>query len=328
MKGHRGLGGGLRVEFGGEADLEQDVLHHVAAEVLGEAEVAQLCRLGIEVLAGVAERDVVGAPLRRGQRAGNAHLAAQSDIGQAYATAGGISRRPRLARAGVRRVAIGTQGVAVDEGVGEGGEHLLTAGAHQPGADGGAGQFDQEHMVQADAVEGVLQGEHTLYLVGHDHGVQHCAHGQWRFAVGDALLRQVIGHGEDAAEVVRRVAPFGGQPGVVEIQPAHHGADVPGGLDRIEAETGAGDARAVRYHGAFDDGPEVLGAFREAQRQQTAAEGVHQAVAGGVERFGGFDLVAEDVAGDVLDDLVVVGADVEVDVGAHRCLRSRGLPSP
>jgi hypothetical protein len=47
-------------------------------------------------------------------------------------------------------------------------------------------------------------------------------------------LREPVGGGEDAAQVVRRVAPFGGQPGVVEVEPADHGADVEGRLHRIE----------------------------------------------------------------------------------------------
>ncbi|MNL43727.1 hypothetical protein D3C87_1662540 [compost metagenome] len=32
MQGHRRFAGGLRVEFGGEADFKQHVFHHVAAE--------------------------------------------------------------------------------------------------------------------------------------------------------------------------------------------------------------------------------------------------------------------------------------------------------
>ena len=43
-----------------------------------------------------------------------------------------------------------------------------------------------------------------------------------------------IGNGENAAEIVGGVAPLGGQPGVVEVEPANHGADVEGGLNRIK----------------------------------------------------------------------------------------------
>ena len=101
------------------------------------------------------------------------------------------------------------------------------------------------------------------------------------------------------------------------VEPAHDAADVPRRLDRIEAITGAGDARAKRDDGAFHHGAEVFGALGEAQRQQATAQRVHQAVAGGVEGFDGLDLEVEDVVGNVLQDRVVVGAVVLVDVGAH-----------
>jgi len=76
-------------------------------------------------------------------------------------------------------------------------------------------------------------------------------------------------------------------------------------------------SRTERHDGAFDDGTQVLGALGEAQGQQAATQRVHQAVAGGVEGFGGLDLEVEDVVGNVLQDRVVVGAVVLVDVGAH-----------
>jgi 2-methylcitrate dehydratase PrpD len=48
-----------------------------------------------------------------------------------------------------------------------------------------------------------------LNLMGHDHCFQHRTYGQRCIAIGHAFLREVIGHGQDAAEVIRRVAPFG-----------------------------------------------------------------------------------------------------------------------
>lgn len=148
-------------------------------------------------------------------------------------------------------MAVGTQRLAIDKRVGQGAQHLLTVGPHQPGAHGGGGYLDQNHMVEANAVEGVFQRQHALDLVSHDHGFEHIAHQQWRFTCGHALLRQVIGNGQDAAEVVRRVGPFGGQPGIVIVQPANRAADVPGSLDRVEAVGGAGHAGAVGHQGAF-----------------------------------------------------------------------------
>ncbi|MNP18473.1 hypothetical protein D3C76_1109570 [compost metagenome] len=93
------------------------------------------------------------------------------------------------------------------------------------------------------------------------------------------------------------MSPFSGQPGVVVVQPAHRAADVPGRLDRVEAVGGAGDAGAIGHQRAFHLRAKELGAFREAQGQQAAAKGVHQAVACGVQGLEGLDPVAEGVVG-------------------------------
>jgi hypothetical protein len=172
-------------------------------------------------------------------------------------------------------------------------------------------------MVEADAVERVFQGNHPLDFVGHDHRVQHRAHRQRCVAIGHALLRQVIRHGKDPAEVIRGMPPFGGEPGVVVVEPAHDATDVPGRLDRVQAKRRARHPRTERHHSALDNRPQVLGALGEAQGQQAATQRVHQTVAGGVEGGLGVDAVVEDVVGNVLQDLVVVGAVVLVDVGAH-----------
>ncbi|MCY1184532.1 hypothetical protein D9M73_252360 [compost metagenome] len=61
----------------------------------------------------------------------------------------------------------------------------------------------------------------------------------------------------------------------------------------------------------------MLGAFREAQGQQAAAEGIHQAVARGVQRLRGTDLVIQGIVSDVLQYPVVVGTIVQINVGTH-----------
>ena len=86
VQGHRRFAGGLRVEFGREADLEQHVFHHVSAVGLGQTERTLVLGFERQVLVGVTEQHVVKAPLRRAQYAGNAHLATQGDIRQAHAT--------------------------------------------------------------------------------------------------------------------------------------------------------------------------------------------------------------------------------------------------
>ncbi|MNF81451.1 hypothetical protein D3C84_637230 [compost metagenome] len=172
-------------------------------------------------------------------------------------------------------------------------------------------------MIEPHPIEGVLQCNHALNLMGHDHCIQHRPHGQRHLAIGNAFLRQVIGDGENRPQIVRGMAPLSGQPGVVVVEPAHDAADVPGGLDRIQAVTRTGNTRATGHDGALDDRPQVFGAFGKAQGQQAAAQGVHQTIASRVQSLLGLDLEAQYVVGNVLQDLVVVGAVVQVNVGAH-----------
>ncbi len=119
-----------------------------------------------------------------------------------------------------------------------------------------------------------------------------------------AVAGEPVGDGEDAAEVVGGVAPLGGEPGVVVVEPADDGADIEGGLDGVELVRGAGDAGAVGDDGAGDDGAEELGAGGVLEGFEAAAEGVDEAVAGGVVGEVAGDRVVEDVVGDVDEDLV------------------------
>ena len=100
---------------------------------------------------------------------------------------------------------------------------------------GRRGHLDQHDVIEADLVERVLQRDAALDLVGLDHRGEHVAHGQRRLPSATAVRESQSADGEDAAEVVGRVAPLGGQPGVVEVEPADHGADVEGGLHRDRA---------------------------------------------------------------------------------------------
>ena len=230
---HRGFDGGLRVELGRVADFEEHVLHHVGA----------VRPLEFELLP--AKRNVVEAPGFCGERGGVAHLAGAGHQRQPNGAAGGVARGPAFARAGVGRVAIGAQALAIDPRERERVDGLLAREAEQLADDGGGGDLDQHDVIEADLVEGVFKRDAALNLVGLDHGRQHVAHGQRRLACGDRGAREPVGVGQNAAEIVGRMAPLGGEPGVVEVEPANHGADIEGGLHGIELKVGAGNARAV-----------------------------------------------------------------------------------
>ena len=142
-------------------------------------------------------------------------------------------------------MAIGAQALAIHPGLRERGGNLFLGPAQQMGHDGGGGHLHQQHVIEADAIKAVFQRQDALDFVSFDHGREHVTHGQGWVALGHGLATHIIGHGENAPEIIRRMAPFGGQPGVVKIEPAHQGADIEGCFDGIEHK-GRPPARAIR----------------------------------------------------------------------------------
>jgi len=93
------------------------------------------------------------------------------------------------------------------------------------------------------------------------------------------------------------MAPFGGEPGVVEIQPADLRADVVGGLRGIEFERGIGHARAAGEFRTWHHGAEVPDAFLVVHRQRGAGKRVEQHEARRLEGFARTDAGLDDVIG-------------------------------
>jgi hypothetical protein len=69
--------------------------------------------------------------------------------------------------------------------------------------------------------------------------------------------------------------------------------------DRLELVAGARHARAARELRARHDGAKQLRAGREAERENPAAEGVHETVARDVPRLFAFGRAAQHVVGDL-----------------------------
>ena len=78
-----------------------------------------------------------------------------------------------------------------------------TGDVQELGHDGGRGDFDEDDVVEADAVERVEEREAALNLVRFDHALEDVLD---RDAL--ALARQVVRNGEDRPEIVGRVAPW------------------------------------------------------------------------------------------------------------------------
>src|ERR1051326_3664078 len=91
--------------------------------------------------------------------------------------------------------------------------------------------------------------------MGLDGSGQNVAHFERSFAFRRGAARTVIGYRQNRTEVVRGVAPFGGKPGIVIIEPADSTADIKSGFDRVELKRSPRNARTVgdnsaRYGGA------------------------------------------------------------------------------
>lgn len=128
--------------------------------------------------------------------------------GKVHGLADAVACGPALAAHRVGRVAIRAQRCAIDKGVRHGAGNLLAAQAQQLGCHGGRGDLAKQHVVQADLVERVLQGQHALDLVRLDQALQDRAHGDAGPTRCLARPREPVGDGEDAAQVVGRMAPF------------------------------------------------------------------------------------------------------------------------
>ena len=115
------------------------------------------------------------------------------------------------------------------------------------------------------------------------------------------------------------MAPFGGQPGVVVVEPADHGADVKGGLNRVEFAGRAGHAGPAGQLGPRNHGPQQPAAVPIAKRQKCAAQTVHQAQPGRFVGRRALDRGAYDVVGH-LDKNLVRRGPIGRSRGGHRKL--------
>ena len=212
-----------------------------------------------------------------------------------HGPAAGVARGPALAWPRIRRVPVGPQHPVVDPRMRDGRDHVVLRPAQHRRGDRGGRQPHQDHVVQADAVERVLQRIDALDLVRLDRPSQHVAHGD-RLAL---LARLPVGDRQDRAEGVRRVPPLGGQPGVVEVEPSDQRADVECGLRRIELERRARHAGAARDFAARHQRPKMLHAIRELHRQHRAGQRIQKHVARGVVGLARVDPVIDHVVGDV-----------------------------
>jgi hypothetical protein len=154
-----------------------------------------------------------------------------------------------------------------------------TAFAEHGGRDSRGCDANEQYVIQSGAVETVLKSQDTLDFVSLNHRGEYIAYRQFRPGAPGIRPVQIVGDGEYRAQIIRWVTPLGREPGVIEVEPANHRADVKGGLYRIEFERRPRDARPVGECCAGYQRPHELSAGRVDERLKTAGERVEQTVA-------------------------------------------------
>jgi hypothetical protein len=123
MNGVRGFDSSLGVELGGIGYFEEHVLHDIRA--IGHLELERLALAGGYPCQNVTsnksrrgsylEQDVIEAPGLCGKHRREAELALLDEEGEVDRTRARVARSPGLARAGVGRMAVRSEGLTVDE---------------------------------------------------------------------------------------------------------------------------------------------------------------------------------------------------------------------
>ena len=184
-------------------------------------------------------------------------------------------------------MAVCSQALAINPGLRDGIRRLLLGETEHLRNHSRAGNLHKYNMVQAYLVVGVQKGQATLNLVCPDHSLQDLFH-SYDLSISKLPSRTVgagdpIRNSQDGAQVVRRMAPFSGEPAVVVVEPSNHGPDVEGAIDRVKLERGAGNPGAIGNNGALDHRAQELRALLEPQALEPAAERVEEDESRGVE---------------------------------------------
>jgi hypothetical protein len=310
----RGLDSGLRVELSRVGDLEENVLHDIAA----------IGALELELLA--LEQDIVETPDGSGQDSRNALLTLQNLESQVDGALASITGSPGLSGHGVGGVAVGSQRLAINPSLGDSVGNLLLVEAEHLGDDGGRGDLDKNNVVKTDLVVGVEESQATLDLVSLDHGLEDILDNKGLAAseVTTSLVGTVdpVSNGEDSTQVVRGMTPLSSEPAVVEVEPSDHSTNVESCVDGVKLEGSTRDLGTVRDNGARDNGSKELRALLEPQTLETAAEGVEKNPSSSVESKLRVNGLVGDIVGNILN-LGVVFAGLRRHDGRTRKSGSR-----
>lgn len=193
-------------ELSREGDLEENVLlRRDDDELTGTRKRVQLLTYLHDVRSvrplefeGLAtEKDVVETPSLGSQDSGNSHLSSLHEESQVDSPGASISSGPRLPGTSVRCVSVSSEGLSVDEDLGDDVDSLFASESEELGNDRGGGELDKDDVVESDSVERVLESHATLDLVSHDHRGEDVLDGEGGFAGSDVGSRDPVGDGHD-----------------------------------------------------------------------------------------------------------------------------------
>ena len=175
VEGVSDLDGGLSMELGRERDLKENILHDVRS--IGALELERLA----------LEEDVVEAPGLGGQDRRHAGLSLFDQEGDVHGTSAGIASSPGFPGHGVGSVTIGAQRLAVSPRLGDGVNGLVTVETQEFGDNGGAGNLDEDDMIETNTVEGVEKSKASLDFVGLNHAREDVMYGELLTLTGEMI---------------------------------------------------------------------------------------------------------------------------------------------
>jgi len=143
---------------------------------------------------------------------------------------------------------VSPEGLAINPGLGDGSNGLLSGETEELANDGGGGNLDENDVVEPDTIEGVLEGKAALDFVSLDHGLKNifnCGDLDALGGVGFGSTSEPVSDGKDTTKVIRGVTPLGSKPAVIVVKPSNSGTNVEGSTDGVELVRGTWDLGAI-----------------------------------------------------------------------------------
>lgn len=150
-------------------------------------------------------------------------------------------------------MAVSAERLTINPGLGDGVNGLGARQTEELGDHSGSGDLDEDNVVETNTVEGVLESQASLDLVGLDHGLKNVldlGNLDSGGRVGLGSTSKPVSDGKDTAQVVGGMAPLGSEPAIIVVEPADGSANVEGTTDGVELIGSTGNLGTVGDDGA------------------------------------------------------------------------------